>query len=155
MWRLLRPSFLRHALARSSPRRRAPALGGGRGWRTRLALEPLEGRLLPSVYTVVNANGSGAGSLSAAVALADSDTSGTPILIDFAAGPGQTFATDLTNTTPGASITIAGPAAGLSVSGNNQHTVFKIEPGVTAALTGLTVLNGLASVPDPGFNDSV
>jgi hypothetical protein len=97
-------------------------------------------------------------------ALADADTSGTASTINFAAGPGQIFATAqtitpsatlaLTNTTAGASITIAGPTAGLTVSGNHQITVFEITPGVSAVLTGLTVANGTASILDPQASNS-
>jgi hypothetical protein len=120
----------------------------------------------PDAYVVGNTSASGAGSLEAAVAAADADASGKPITITFAAAAGQPFATaqtitlaapmgssqaalDLSNTTAGASITIQGPAAGVTISGGGKYTVLRVEPGVTAFLSGLTIANGNASVPDP------
>src|SRR5262249_23129636 len=44
------------------------------------------------------------------------------------------------------SVTITGPGANvLTVSGNNSGRVFRILTGVTAAISGLTVANGLSS----------
>ena len=41
-------------------------------------------------------------------------------------------------------VTITGPAAGVTISGNNASRVFQVDSGVTAVLSGLTIANGLA-----------
>jgi hypothetical protein len=46
----------------------------------------------------------------------------------------------------------ASRTTGLTISGN-QFTVFIVESGVTADLTGLTVANGAATHLDPGFGN--
>jgi hypothetical protein len=38
--------------------------------------------------------------------------------------------------------TIAGPAAGLTISGDRQSRVFEIEPDVTATISSLTITGG-------------
>src|SRR5262249_18634623 len=55
----------------------------------RLQVEFLEGRLLPSTFTVVNANDSGAGSLRAAIASVDADSASGIDTIQFAIGSGE------------------------------------------------------------------
>lgn len=42
-------------------------------------------------------------------------------------------------------LTIEEPPAGLTISGNGSSSVFKIEPGVTASITGLTITGGKAA----------
>src|SRR5262249_3860395 len=42
----------------------------------------------------------------------------------------------------GGTATIKGPAAGLTVNGNNKSRVFQVDAGVTASLTGLTLTGG-------------
>ncbi len=120
-------------------------------------LEILEPRLAPSVYTVMNTYADGRpNSLPWAVAQADADTAGTAT-IDFADGPGQTFAIaqsiqltgtlDLKNST--SSITIQGPRAGVTILGINSSTsasafpsTFTVEADTKAALDGLTIAGG-------------
>ena len=45
-------------------------------------------------------------------------------------------------------LTITGPAAGVTVSGNNAYRVFQVDPGVTASISGLTITEGGATVTD-------
>ena len=40
------------------------------------------------------------------------------------------------------SVTITGPAAGVTVSGNNASRVFLVDPTVTASISGLTISGG-------------
>ena len=39
-------------------------------------------------------------------------------------------------------MTITGPAAGVTVSGNNASRVFQVDPSVTASISGLTITGG-------------
>ncbi len=95
-----------------------------------------------TTYTVTNTNSSGTGSLAAAVASVDADTGTSGDTIDFASGvtgtitPGSTLALSH-------NVTITGPGANLlTVSGGGTVTVFIINSGVTASLSGLTIANG-------------
>jgi len=67
--------------------------------------------------------------------------SASPITITLTGGTPLEF-TDMTGAT-----TITGPGAGhLTVSANNLSTVFKVDAGVTATISGLTITGGQASV---------
>ncbi|MGB8212040.1 MAG: hypothetical protein WCE68_00645, partial [Anaerolineales bacterium] len=84
---------------------------------------------------VTNDHDSGAGSLRQAIANA-------------AAGDTITFDNDYTITLTSASLTVAkdmtidGTGHSVSISGNNVRSVFIVNSGVTASLTGLTILDG-------------
>ena len=132
-YRLLSKAF-------QTPRRVAPRR------RLRPTVTALEGRALLSMLTVSNINDTGTGSLRAAVAQADADGGGdmivfsslfnTPQRITLTSGP-----LDLTGIT--APTTITGPGANLlSVSGNNSSMVFRVDPNVTASISGLTITGG-------------
>src|SRR5262249_26092954 len=130
LWRM---TMNKNVPSRAVPKTRLPR-------RARPSVESLEERWTPAVDTVLNLNPGGAGSLAAVLA---------------AAAPGDTivFAPGLSGTiTPGApltvanSVTIQGPGAGvLSVSGGNANQVFKINAGVSATISGLTITNGSVS----------
>ena len=47
-------------------------------------------------------------------------------------------------------VTITGPAAGVTVNGNNASRVFQIDPNVTASIAGLTITGGSAGNGDGG-----
>src|SRR5262249_43669151 len=114
---------------------------------TRPALEALEGRTLPSTFTVMNLADSGPGSLRAAVTAAHA--------LPPAAAPGPTIASatalhgpivlpsgerDIT-----ASTTINGPGANkLAVSGNNASRVFDMTTGLNVTIDNLTITHGFA-----------
>ena len=89
-----------------------------------------------STKTVANCNDSGAGSLRQAVAdVSAGDT------IHFALSPscgGITLTSGYIEITQ--NLTIEGPGAGaLAVSGNHESTVFVVDAGVTATISGLTI----------------
>src|SRR5262249_57691059 len=48
--------------------------------------------------------------------------------------------------------TIPGPAAGVTISGNNASRVFQIDGGVTAPISGLTITGGNALVGGGLYN---
>jgi hypothetical protein len=109
----------------------------------------------PLVVTNTSNLASVTGSLPWAVAQVDNDGTGQPMVIDFAAGVGQTFATPqtitlantlvLVNPTPGDTITINGSAAGVTLAGggsSSNFSVVTVAGGTTATINGLTVANG-------------
>jgi uncharacterized repeat protein (TIGR03803 family) len=106
---------------------------------------------LPSNNVIVtNTNNSGPGSLPAAIATADA--SGAPTTITF---DPTVFATpqiitlngtdlDLSNTTE--PITITGPSAGVTISGNQASRIFQLDANVTAIISNVTVTDGSAPI---------
>lgn len=125
--------------------------------RRRLYLEPLEARVVPSTFTVVNTNDSGAGSLRQAVADARLDTPGIVDTITFDSSlSGQTIhlTSDDTYTGFGPTglvidndlVTIDGSAApGLVISGDNARRVFGVAATGILTLQGVTVSNGFTN----------
>jgi hypothetical protein len=137
-------SWIRNVFARpvTRPTRKAPN-------RARLVLEALEDRLVPSTFTVTNTLDDGSvGSLRWAVNQANANPGQD--WIDFSSA---VFNTPKTITLTGGQLTLAdtgttiiGPGAGLlSISGNNASRVLQINPGVTEALSGLTLTGGRAT----------
>jgi hypothetical protein len=114
--------------------------------RDRLAVEPLEQRCVPT-FTVTNLLDDGSvGSLRWAVGQANS--TGGDETIDF---DHTVFAMPQTITLTGTQLeltdttgteTISGPAAGVTVSGNNASRVFQIDLLVTASISGMTISGG-------------
>ena len=125
--------------------------------------------LVVDPYTVTNTStdSSVVGSLPYEVAEADSDTSGTAITITFAAGTGQPFATPQTIALAGTlgldntdeSITINGPAAGLTLQGSNNVSnffgVFTVAANTTASIANLTISNGADYVGGGIYNAGI
>ncbi len=100
-------------------------------------LERLEDRLTPTLLTVLNNADSGVGSLRDALAAANNGD-----VIDFAA---NVRTIDLTSggLAIGVNLTIQNDQGGsVTIDGGGQFTVFTINPGVTAALSGLTISDG-------------
>jgi predicted outer membrane repeat protein len=90
-----------------------------------------------TTYTVTNTASSGSGSLAAAIGSAASGDT-----IDFASGVTGTITLGgtLTLTT---NVTITGPGANLlTISGGGTMTVFTVNSGVTASISGLTITGG-------------
>ena len=94
--------------------------------------------------------------LAGAVTLANLLTG--PVTITFAS---STFATRQTITLVGGplvlsntsgEITITGPAAGVTISGGGTSGVFHVDPGVTAAMSGLTITQGSSTVGGGLYN---
>jgi hypothetical protein len=137
MW--FRTLFDSMKLRRSNtPTRQTPRRPTG----SRLLIEALEDRCLPSTFTVINLLDSGAGSLRAAVAAANANPG--PDEIDFAvtgAIPLTSGQLDITE-----SLTINGPGeSALTVSGEGVSRVFAIAGTPTVLIANLTVANGLTT----------
>lgn len=117
-------------------------------------IESLEPRTLLSTVFVNSTSDTATGpnivTLRDAIAIADAATTATTITFDptvFATA--QTITLDgstleLTNTTE--PTTITGPAAGLTISGNNLSTGFTIDTAVAATLSNLTIVDCNAGV---------
>jgi predicted outer membrane repeat protein len=106
-------------------------------------LELLEGRDLPSTFTVVNTNDAGAGSLRDAVAQANLGGTNT-INFDptvFAAPQTITLTTGQLELTSG-NTTIDGSGVNVTVSGNLASRILEIDSGVVGQLVGLTLTKG-------------
>jgi parallel beta-helix repeat protein len=144
-------SWIRSLFARPATRtiRKAPR-------RTRLSLEALEDRWLPSTFTVLNTLDDGsAGSLRWAVAQANANAGDDTINFgdgsasggtNFLDGTAHTIALtgtqlELTDTTR--ETTITGPVANLlSISGGGLSRVLQVDGLVTASISGVTITNG-------------
>ena len=102
-------------------------------------VEDLEARCLPS--TVTSLADAGPGSLRNAIAI--TPAGGT---VDFQPGLTGTITLTSGTLTIDHSLTITGPGANsLTVSGNQQVTVFTVPASVTASLAGLSIVNGHAT----------
>jgi hypothetical protein len=113
----------------------------------RLVVEALDGRCLPSTFTVLNLLDSGAGSLREAVSAANANPGADTI--DFAVTGTIGLTTGQLDITD--SLTINGPGAdALTVSGNHACRVFGITGDPTVTIAGLTVTNGWATDDLPG-----
>src|SRR5262249_11711610 len=112
---------------------------------TRLHLERLEGRCVPS--TVTNLNDSGMGSLRQAIL--DTPAGGT---VDFQPGLSGTIKLTSGELAVTKSLDIEGLGANLlTVDGTNASRVFDISgAGVAVTIAGLTVARGKAPAPMPG-----
>ena len=134
-------SWIRSIFARPVTRtiRRAPR-------KTRLAMEALEDRTVPTTFTVTNTNDSGAGSLRDAVASANANTGPDTIIFDnavFNTAHTITLTSGELDLTDTATTTITGPGANLlSISGNNASRVLVVDVNASAAFSGLTVTGG-------------
>jgi hypothetical protein len=118
--------------------------------RTRLAVEILEDRCVPSTLTVTSVLDDGsAGTLRAVVSTA---STGDVITFDPTLN-GQTITLTQGEINITQDLTIQGPGAGLlAISGNNASRVFNIEAGpkvLNVAISGLTVTGGNGTDPTP------
>jgi hypothetical protein len=104
-----------------------------------------------STETVSNCHDSGAGSLRRAV---DDSTAGD--IIGFASSRRCSSITLASPITIDHRVTLEGPGeTSLTVSGNDAVEVFHIDPGVTAAISGLTVADGQAAYGGGIYNGGV
>jgi hypothetical protein len=138
-------SWLSDWMTARNKKRRTPAR------RFRPRLEVLEGRDVPSTWTVTSAADSGPGSLRAEIGAASAGDT-----IVFAAGVGEITLTsgelDITK-----SLTIQGPGASqLAISGGNASRVIEVDGATTnVTLSGLTITQGNDQVSNGGgiFNN--
>jgi hypothetical protein len=129
-------------------KRMVPSCGGGRRipasphrHRSRLVLESLEGRWVPS--TVTNLNDAGAGSLRQAII--DTSSGGT---VDFQDGLSGTITLTSGVLTIDNDLIIAGPGSSvITVSGDGASEVFNIRPMSTVSISELTIANGYDGPP--------
>ncbi len=119
--------------------------------RLRPALLELESRRLLANLTVSNTNGSGPGSLAAAIATANKNNQANTITFSLPASstpPTIGLNAELTDTA--GTQTITGPPGGITISGGGGSRVFKIDGGVTATLSGLTITGGTVAYLEGG-----
>jgi probable HAF family extracellular repeat protein len=137
MTRLLFSSWINH-IGRPQSRQWRRSGPPGRQ-RSRLALESLEGRWVPS--TVTNLNDAGAGSLRQAIL--DTPAGGK---VDFQPGLTGTITLTTGELAVNKDLTVAGPGAGtVTISGNQSSRVFDLtSTQATVSLGGLTIANGSA-----------
>src|SRR6516162_2574228 len=136
------PLFLRNWLNRTSQAARTGSRRAGlqSQWRSRLWLQVLEGRTLPS--TVTNLSDAGAGSLRQAIL--DTPAAGT---VDFQPGLSGTITLTSGELLINKDLAISGPGAGLlTVSGNSASRVFEVAASTTVNISGLTIANGFLGV---------
>jgi hypothetical protein len=120
-------------------------------------MEPLEGRLALSSFTVTDNGDSAAdpGSLRYAITQVElsSDTSNTIIVNPILAG-GQTITLASALPKIATNVSIIGPgASAVSVSGNDRYQVFNIGAGCAVAISGLTITGGSAALGGGIYND--
>jgi predicted outer membrane repeat protein len=110
--------------------------------RSRLSLELLECRCVPS--TVTNLADAGPGSLRDA--LAETPAGGT---VDFQPGLSGTITLTSGELAINKDLTIAGPGVNvITISGGNASRVFSISASTTVTLSGLSISNGYVAGPD-------
>ena len=145
-----------HILKRDQRRGGRGRFHGRQRWRMRPTFLELEGRALLSTIVVNNPTDTpvaGETDLRQAIALAntnggaesitfDKTVFNTPQTINLDPALGQLELSDQTGTE-----TITGPRAGVTIKGNYTtagvtNSVFEIEPGATATLSGLTITGG-------------
>ncbi len=136
----------------------SPVTGGRPRSRERNRLRPLilpleDRRLLSTIYVTSAADnlpstGAIGGTLRWAVALANSAATPSTIVFQLPAGQDRITLSDgtllLTNTS--ASETISGPSTGLTINGGGGGSVFQVEPGASATISGLTIDGGNATL---------
>jgi hypothetical protein len=145
-------SWIRRWFARPvvRPFRKAP-------FRARPSLEALEDRLVPSPIVVNNPTDTPVvGKTDLRQAIVQANTTGGAQTITFNKTVFKTPQTiplngtqlELTDTT--GTITITGPAAGVTVSGGGLSRVFQVDSLVTASISGLTISGGNAGYSNGG-----
>ncbi|MGA2231393.1 MAG: choice-of-anchor Q domain-containing protein, partial [Tepidisphaeraceae bacterium] len=109
------------------------------------SVEPLEQRLVFSVFLVSNLNDSGSGSLRAAISGADAATGQNTV--QFQAGLNGTISlTSGVLEITGGNVTIQGPGAvSLTIDANAHSAIFQVDAAATASISGLDITDGSAT----------
>lgn len=147
-------------MSRRNSRNTRPGRGFGTPFVPRV--EALEGRDLPSAFTVLNLDDGGVGSLRDAIAAAEANPG--PDTIDFTPGLQGTITLTGGELQIRGDAAITGPGADrITVSGNGASRVFRVIGGIdagtatAATISGLTISHGLAlsggGVRNEGFSD--
>ncbi len=126
----------------------APRSTGSRRRRHRFApdLLALEARALLSTLTVMNDNDSGSGSLRYELGVAKPND-----IVDFSPKAYGTITLTSGPLQVPNGVDVQGPGASkVAVSGDDESTVFEIDDGVTASISGLTITDGSATT-GPGL----
>jgi hypothetical protein len=113
-------------------------------------IEPLESRIAPATFTVINTNDAGPGSLRDALDRADTQAGADTIVFRLPAPPANSAnIIELTGELVSkGNVTIKGPGAGrLIIDGNDLGRVLRIDDGVAATdspttISGLSIVNG-------------
>lgn len=138
------PSWLRSPRSRFAPAGTRHTHGPKPSASTRLLVEPLEDRTVPSTFMVRTLADGGDGSLRAAITDANANPGADVIRFAGAARTGTIALTsgELNITDD---LQIDGPGAHkLAVSGNDSSRVFRIGSGVTMSIDDLTITHGRA-----------
>jgi hypothetical protein len=136
-----------------------PSLGAGKKSRTGRVptryfprLEPLENRAVPALFTVSSLADSGAGTLRQAILNANTTAGADDI--EFQSSLSGTITLTSGELAISDSVSITGPAAGVTISGNNSSRIFNVNAGVAALIdveiVGLTLTNGSCEDPTGG-----
>jgi hypothetical protein len=111
-------------------------------------LEPLEDRLAPATFTVINTNDDGNGSLRAAITQVNSSTDASNT-INFAQGVTGTITLESALPAINNNVNMTGPgASNLTVTrdpnATTQFPIFVVNGSTTVSITGLTISGGVA-----------
>jgi autotransporter-associated beta strand protein len=125
--------------ARTRTTRRRPAP------RAQIALEVLECRVTPTVFTVTTLQDSGSGSLRQAIASSNSAGGSNQIVFSGLAASGVIMLTSGALPSITDNLEIAGPGSSvLTVSGNESSGIFVVGSAGTATITGLSIVQASA-----------
>lgn len=110
---------------------------------SRLSMEVLEDRAVPTTFTVTTSADSGAGSLRQAILDANAAAGADTIVFSGVSGK-ITLATELPAITGSDHLGITGTGKSLMISGGNSVRVFDIAAGAVASISNLSIVEGNA-----------
>lgn len=132
-----------------TPKRHSARRGSKRPHTTRLSVEALENRTVPTTFMVANLSDSGPGSLRQAIL--DANANAGADSIQFASGVTGTITLTSDELAITDAVDLQGPGSGVvAVSGNNVFRVFDVSANAT--ISGLTITGGSSSFGGGIFN---